>query len=327
MAQNDPIPQPAKPSVSLAEKLTSLPKFYLYIILIFFSSAPLFINVTVPNKPLESTIDLYATLMSVKKGETVLVASDWTNSTRGESWGQFNSVMRILMRRGVNVVLYSTGDAQAPRVAQDSIAKLNKERLAQGEPEYKRWENFVSVGFFSSGEAATNGMATNVKATFAGRKDFAPGRGLTDVYESPILKGREKIDNFPLLIVITGSKTSNITVERLSGKVPIAFTVTGVMGPETGNFYQSGQIVGFASGLKGLYDLEGLMDNGVNVPGKDGQIVVKSEKYPKIDGFPGQPNAGQGSRYYPTLHFAVALLILAVIIGNVGMFLARKGAK
>lgn len=312
---------------TFGDVLQSLPKQVLYIILIVFTSVPLFFPVKVPNQPLESSIDLYANLMSVKPGETVLLASDWTNSTRGESLGQFNSVMRILMRRGVNAVIYSTGDPQAPRVAQDAIAKLNVERIAAKQPEYKRWENFVSVGFFSNGEATVNGMATSVRSSFNGKKDFAPGRGLTDVFESPILKGREKVANFPLLIVITGSKTSNITVERLSGKVPIAFAVTGVMGPETGNFYQSQQIVGFASGLKGLYDLEGLMEDGVNNPDKSGNVVVKSSKYGPIPGFPGEKNDGQGKRYYPTLHFAVGLLILAVIIGNVGMFLSRSGGR
>jgi len=316
-----------QPQKSLGEKLQSLPKQVLYLILIVLTSVPLFFPVKVPNEPLESSIDLYASLMAVKPGETVLLASDWTNSTRGESLGQFNSVMRILMRHNVNVVLYSTGDAQAPRVAQDAIAKLNQERMATGKPEYKRWENFVSVGFFPNGEATVNGMGTSVRASFNGKKDFAPGRGLTDVYESPILKGREKVSDFPLLIVVTGSKTSNITVERLSGKVPIAFAVTGVMGPETGNFYQSQQIVGFASGLKGLYDLEGLMEDGVNTPDKSGNVVVKSSKYGPIPGFPGEKNDGQGRAYYPTLHFAVGLLILAVIIGNVGMFLSRAGGR
>jgi hypothetical protein len=117
-----------------------------------------------------------------------------------------------------------------------------------------------------------------------------------------VLKDIRKVADFPILIVLTASNTSNIVIERLYGKVPLGMMVTGVMGPETQVYYDSHQLVGLSKGLKGVYDMETLMD-------KD---------------FPGQLNKDQGSLYYPTLHFALTLLILAVIIGNVGMALSRR---
>jgi hypothetical protein len=114
------------------------------------------------------------------------------------------------------------------------------------------------------------------------------------------LQGVKTVQDFPMMITVTASKTSNFTVERVSGKTPLAFAVTGVMSPETQVFYQAKQIVGFAGGLKGEYDLETLMANGINLPGPDGKIVVKSDKYGKVDKFPGVLAPGKGALYYPT---------------------------
>jgi uncharacterized protein (UPF0333 family) len=38
-------------------------------------------------------------------------------------------------------------------------------------------------------------------------------------------------------------------------------------------------------------------------------------------------NKGSGTKYYPTLHFALLLMIVLIIIGNVEMFKAKKGAQ
>jgi len=100
------------------------------------------------------------------------------------------------------------------------------------------------------------------------------------------------------------------------------FMVTGVMVPENTTYYASGQLKGLCGGVKGVYDLETMMEDGVNV---EGPHKVLSEKYTEvIPGFPGKTNAGKGTAYYPSLHFALFLLILAVVTGNVGMFLAKR---
>ena len=105
------------------------------------------------------------------------------------------------------------------------------------------------------------------------------------------------------MILVTGSKTSNIAIERIKS-APLIMMVTGVMGPESQVYYDSGQVKGLVSGLKGLYDVEKAMD-----------VDYKDKKYVNLD---------NGAKYFPTLHIALTLMILAVVIGNVGMFLSRK---
>ena len=78
--------------------------------------------------------------------------------------------------------------------------------------------------------------------------------------------------------------------------------VTGVMGPESAVYYASGQVKGLVAGLTGVYDIETLME-------KD---------------YKGMTNLDNGAKYYPTLHVALLLLIIAVIVGNLGMLLSRR---
>jgi hypothetical protein len=315
---------------TLGEKLQSLPKPLLYLILILCTSVPLFINMRTPNTPNPESIDMYAWVSRVEPGSTVLIASDWTSSTRGESGGQFEALVRVLMRRGIRFAVYSSADPQAPQVFTDAVQRVNISRTDQGQPAYEHWNDWINLGYLPNAEAAGQAIANNVRTAFQARRVIPPGtRELRGVFDSPVMANIRDLSDFPLIIIVTASKTSTISIERFYGKVPISLMVTGVMGPESLNYYATGQIVGMLNGLKGLYDFEQMMEVGVNwEEAPNGQTVRASQTSESFAGFPGMPdNKGNGHRYYPTLHFALTLLILCVIIGNIGMFLSKKGAK
>ncbi len=308
--------------MSIANKLQSLPKNAIYGILILCTSVPLFFKIPMPNNPDQPSKDFFRETMTLDPSKPVLLASDWTNSTRGESKAHMKSLLRMFMRRGQKFALYSTADPQAPQVALDVIAEVNREREKKQQSPYKRFEDYVVLGYFPNAEAAINGLANDFKSTVKGRKDFPVGKEATDVFQSPVMKDVDSIKDFQMVFVITASKTSNFTVERVYGKTKLAFAVTGVMGPETQVYYQSKQLVGFVNGLKGAFDIEQLMEKGLNV---DASPSFRDSTHPEpIQGFPGEDNIGQGTRYYPTLHFAMALMIIMVILGNVGMVMAKK---
>lgn len=315
---------PEKKPMSLGDKLQMVPKWALYLILITVTSLPLFLEVRVPNKPVESTVDLFAKVMSLQQGDVVLIGSDWTNSTRGESGGEFQAIVRILMRKGVKFAVYATADPQAPQVATDAMAALNAERKAKGEPEYARYRDWVNIGYFPNSEGENQAIGRDVRAAFAGRTDTEPGKAPADVWQSPVMKDMHKLSDFKMLLLISASNTDTITIERIGGKLPIGMLVTGVMVPQEQVYYQSGQLFGLCGGVKGVYDLEWMMEYGVNMPNPN---TAKSEKYGKIEGFPGMKNFDTGAKYNFALHFALTLLIVVVALGNVGMILSRREKK
>ncbi|RYG26845.1 hypothetical protein EON82_01780 [bacterium] len=296
--------QTIRPKRGAAQRLQSIPKPILYLVLVLATSVPLFFDIAVPNEPVPESKAFYDNLMTLKEGDRVLIASDWTNSTRGESSGEFDALMRILMRKGVKFAIYSTGDAQSPQVARNEINVISKLEKDAGRREYVPFNDYVILGYFPNSEGTLVGINNNVRATFQGKKDFPPNSPPRDVLQSPVFQGVKSVADFKYLLVVTASKTSEITIERIK-KTPLMFMVTGVMVPETRNYYTSGQITGLVGGVKGVYDLETLMK----------------------DGFPGMESKGKGTAYYLSLHFALGLLIFTVILGNVAMFLAGKRAR
>jgi hypothetical protein len=201
--------------------------------------------------------------------------------------------------------------------------------VKEGTRPYKQWDDWVQAGYYPNSDVAINNVGQDVKKMFTSKRGTDATGKLRSVMESPVLEKIEKVQDFKLVIDVTASKTSDYHVQFISSKkVPMMFAVTGVMVPETQVYYNSGQIVGFLGGLKGVYDLEGMMENGLNVPDKDGKPVVVSEKVKdQIQGFPGKDNKGNGTKYYPTLHVALLLMIGLVIKGNIEMAKAKKGAK
>jgi hypothetical protein len=302
------------PKKTLGEKLQSINKPTLFLILILTTSIPLFLPGKVPNEPDPPTKALFANVMDIPDGSTVLIESDWTNSTRGESAGQFKALLRMLIRKHIKSCIYTAADPQAPKVARDTIRSLNEEQAAKGKPKYEEWTDWIHLGYFPSAEATDLAIGADIRKAFAGRKAIPPGGNQTDVFKSPVLDKITTVKDMPMMFLITASNTSNVVVERLTGAVPLSFLVTGVMGPETQVYYDSKQLVGLSKGLKGVYDLETMMENGATVNNKH------------YDGFKGEINLDQGALYYPTLHAALILLIVAVLIGNLGMALSRRSS-
>jgi hypothetical protein len=280
---------------SFGHRLQSVSRQTLYLLLIICASVPAFLTLTVPGEPVQAAVDFYKELKKLKEGDTVLLESDWTKSTRGESMGHMEAVLRFLMRRKVKIAYYSAADAQAPQVATDTIVSINESEKAG----YKAGVDYVNLGFFPNAEGFNQSLGVDLRKAFGTRKV----NGVPAV-DTPVLKGITKIEQVPYLIVITASASINIAIERLNDKVKMLGMVTGVMVPETQVFYASKQLKGMAGGLKGVYDLENLME-------KD---------------FPGKINKGKASLYYPTLHVVLTLMILAVVAGNVGMYLSRRRA-
>lgn len=329
---------------SLGEKLTSFPKFSLYVILAVIASLALFPSMEIPVKPSAASTDLFASLMTLPEGSTIILQSDWTNSSRGESAGAMEALLRIVMRKKLKFVIMSVGDPSAPRVARGALERINTEREAMGEPRYEKWNDFIELGYFPNAEATGNAMANNLKTAWSGRMDQSP-QGPRNVFESPVLQGINRIEDVAMLINIHASDTLNRLIERIGKRTKLASMCTGVMGPETMVYYTSGQIVGVSVGLNGVVEMEALMQRGIDpyegVEGTEAQKLshdiknpVLAPGRPKIEGFrppPGKDakayNYARGMQYYLSLHSALSLMILAVVIGNIGTFLMRRRAS
>lgn len=314
--------------MTIWEKAQNVDRRVLYAILIVLCSIGLFIKIPIPTDPDPSSKAFYSAIMSVPEGKTVIVQTDWTNSTRGESMGHFETLLRLMMDRKLKFVFYSAADPAAPQVARTVLARILQERKDQNLPVYEIGNDYLDLGYFANAEATNTSMATDLRSAWKGKKTKVAGKsGDVDIFASPVLKDVKSISDAGMMVVVTASASIDIAVQRLNKKVKIGALVTGVVGPSVLPFFQAKQVVGVGVGLKGVYDMEYLMANGINVPDKDGKILVKGDK--QVEKITEGTTFGRGSQYYGTLHIALLLLILAVVMGNVAMFMSRrrKGAN
>jgi hypothetical protein len=311
------------------QKLGSFQSITLYIALIVVSTIALFPKIEIPNEPDQQTVDLFVALMQIPEDKPILIQSDWTNSSRGESAGSFEALMRLLMRKNVKFVLYSVGDPQAPQVARDVIARVNAERVKENDPRYVNGVNYAEAGYFPNAEGVGVAMASDVRKALTGRRVRLPDGNEVDLWKLGFLSNAKKVEDFGMLINVTASGTIDVIVERLGGKIPLTLMCTGVMGPQAVPYYASKQLKGLSIGLKGVYEMESMMQYGVrgaNVPatGKDDRrIVSKNNKAVDIKGFEGKTNFARGNSYYLALHVALFLLIGCVLLGNLELIANR----
>lgn len=308
---------------SFAAKLSGLSREWIYGILIVVATVPFFMTCKMKNTPDDSVRDLYKVLMNLDPSKPIILESDWTTSTRGENGCHFEAAMRIIMRRKIKFVLYSGSDAQAPAVAQEIIDRINKEENAG----YKRWENYLSIGFFPDLDSMGASMANDIRKAWSSKRALATDGTVRGIFESPVLKDVRKVNDFSSLFVITGTSSLDSLVERLSDKTTMVCMCTGVMGPQSFNYYAGAkQLKGLAIGLKGAYDMESLMAHGMNDP--NDPETDKNEADPTV--VPGfkvsgeQKNFDRASKNFPSLQFAMVLMMLAVAAGNLGLFLSRQ---
>lgn len=309
------------------EKLQNLDRRILYALLIVLCSLGLFVRAEIPTKVDQQTADLYAKLMAVEPGKTVIVQTDWTLSTRGENMAHLEALTRILMHRDIKFVFYTaTTEAPAVEVSRSVVDRINRERKAAGFKEYVMNDDYVTLGLFPNAEGINQAMGQDLRKAWGDKMVKRNGQPVP-AFETAALKNVRSIKDIPLMVVVTASSTNDIAVERLSDKVELGLMCTGVVGGTSLQYYPA-QYKGIASGLKGAYEMEYMMKNGINYKVGDKEPAVPNEKIgsvvPPID---KGVTLDRANKYYLTLHIALTLLIGVVVLGNISMIASKRAAK
>ncbi|HTQ10379.1 MAG TPA: hypothetical protein VMI31_09935, partial [Fimbriimonadaceae bacterium] len=164
-------------------------------------------------------------------------------------------------------------------------------------------------------------VASNVRDAWATRKAKDPTGRERSVFESPVLKNIHRVEDFPAYVSVAMSNVMPTIVARVGRQVAVISMITGVMFPEQLNYYKSGQLKGLINGLVGTVEIETLMDKGIDARGVVGG---HAEGPPIAAAFPGEHNYSRGMDYYLAFCCAMTLLIVAIVIGNIGMMLERR---
>jgi len=119
----------------------------------------------------------------------------------------------------------------------------------------------------------------------------------TPVEEIPMMKNVKTAEDIGLIVEFTGAGMLDYYLRRMAG-VPIGQGCTAVIGPEQYTYLDSGQLVGLLVGMKGAAEYETLVDF-----------------------------RGQGTEAMRPQSLAHLLIIILIILGNIGMYAARRAEK
>lgn len=270
--------------------LYAIDRRVLYLILIVLVSWQIVKPIQAENVVSPMTKSFYTHLSELQPNDLVIIESDWTTSTRGESLGQFQALMRLLMRKQVRFVITCVSDPLIPDLLRPIIGSISEEHGGT----YRENENWFMAGYFPGAEAHIRGMVNDL------RKELAP-KGILD---TQVLAGIDDISDAKAVVVVTGSASINLWYERIRNKAPVGLMCTAVMSAENIPYFVSGQLFGIVIGAKGAYDMETLL----------------AEEFPS----PEYKNYQSGLKYMSPLAFALGLLILSVVLGNIAMFVLRR---
>lgn len=314
-------------NIPMIDRLQRIDRKVLYILLVIIATVPLFIPGTViPTKTGPDTQALFIRLNQLDENSVVIIQSDWTVSSRGESQSALEALLRVLHARNAKFIIFSGADPQAPQVARNVVAQMNRNFKKEGLREFQPWTDYLDLGYFPQLESFALSMVNDVRKAWGVKTAVDPADGQRKtVFASPILRNVKKLGDMTLYVNVTASGTPKILIGRFGNPqvIPIAAMVTGVMGPEHQNYFAAKQLVGLSVGLRGVVELETMMANGINYE------VGGKEAFVRVDSFRGSvPPVAEGKyyrgmSYFTSLHAAMTLLIVCVVLGNLGI-ISRK---
>ena len=282
------------------DKLQAIDPRIIYAVLLLFVTVPLLFPISLPNiasPPAVRAYDMVETIAKTQPNSTVLIASDWSASTRGESHWQDIAALRQLMMHHLRFAEVSF-DPQNRSLEQADIATINDE-LVQTHPGYARYvygRDYCLLGYKPS---------TAIPQFLKGMVDDVPGTLHADYRGTPIadvscMQGIKTMRDFSAIELITGTSLLDTFLQFVvskSGGTPLIYFPTSVMAPEGYPYLDSHQIAGMVTGIKGAGDFEQLEN---------------------VNGF--------GRRIATALSLVYFLSLALILIGNASYYIGRGNA-
>ncbi len=270
-------------------RLQRIDRRILYIILAVGVAVPLLLFFHAPVTVSPTTLLLYKTIESLPKNKLVILSVDWEASTRGENEPQTEAVMKHLMRRGIRFAIVSFLTPWGPQFGELVARRVSRELGKRYGVDWVNW------GFITGGSIMLRSLVLS-KDIVAQLKKDAHGRPLKGM---PVMRGIKDFSDIGMVVEFTGGGGLEPWIAFAHGlkRTPIGHGCTAVIAPRRYQFIDSGQLKGMLVGLVGAAEYRRLVDRSLP---RMLQKMVNSQSA------------------------AHALIILFILLGNIGFFLARR---
>ncbi len=269
-------------------KLHDLNPRWLYLATAVLLLVPLVTMIPMPRSGISRAVQgLYDTIEACPTDGIVLVDSSWDMGSRSENMAQLACVVRHLCRRKIRFVVISTVTPFCPEFAGQVIEPIAKEAG------YVYGRDWTNMGYIQ----ANTGLAVVIEGL---ARDFHKMRQAdvhgTPVDQLPLMQHVRSIKDLDLVYSVTYSPSPEwISFVKGQFGTPVAFGCMSIMAPSYYAYIDSGQLSGMLAGNRGAAEYEALL---------------------------GRPD--QGTRLSMAATFGNAAVILAALVGNLGLWAALR---
>lgn len=247
-----------------------------------------------PDAPSPLVLPVYDRLEALPAGTVVVMALDYSPSSRPELEPMAFALARHAMLRSHRLILLSTWDT-----GNAMIARVADEVLRPEFPGRREGEAWVALGYKAGNEMLINAIRQDLAAMYA--EDMA-GRPLAG---QPVLAGVRGLSDCGLIVALSsgtpGLKEWILFAGDVTG-VPVAGGSTGVGTPEFLPYFPR-QLIGLLGGLKGAAEYEAALETG--------HPEFRQRTMAATDGMGPQA-------------VAHTVIVLFILLGNAGLLLARR---
>ncbi|MER3473299.1 MAG: hypothetical protein C4335_04555 [Armatimonadota bacterium] len=276
-------------------RLQTIDRRWIYLSIWVACALPFVVNIKLPVYVSPETRRLYEFIEKCPPGKVVLVDSAWDAGSQGENWGQVEVVFEHLFRKRIPFIVTSVEITPlGPQFADKVIDKLVREKF----PDRKYGVDWVNLGYTKGGWQALQQIARDIRQQY--KKD-SRGYSLDDAEKLPLMQRVRNIEDIYLVYSVTYSPMEDWIpfVHGVYG-TPIAFGCAGIQSTTYYRYLLSGQLVGMLVGVRGAAEYDALL-------------------HPNI-----RERDSMGTRLIVPQAFGHLVIIVAVILGNIGYFAARR---
>ena len=256
---------------------------------------PLFVNISLPNYPARQSVDFYDTIQKIGSDpasakKIVIINGMWSPSTRGENEWQAEAIVTHLMREHIHFATIAF-DIQNNTIMQHDVVQPLAKKYG-----YVYGRDYVNWGFKPPSVYAVtiHGLARDIPGTI---KTDANGTPLAQIPVMKTIKTRADVAAVVDITPVASAETWLGQFEE-NNQPPFLFAPTAVMAPTYYPYLDSKQIAGMLTGIKGAGDYETLLDTH-----------------------------SFGTQAAGALSVVYALIILLIILGNLGYYMARAARR
>jgi hypothetical protein len=230
----------------ILDRIENLDRRILYSIVILCIALPILRPLGLPIEINDSTESCYNFIQSLQEGSVVLVGFETGAAGWPELGPQLNVFMQHLFDKNAKIIIVSGNVDGAMLAEQYSLPTLVKPGKEYG-------VDWVNLGYIAGGETGIAAFASDIRSLVP--KDYF-GAPLDEI---PMMRDINSAADFDLAICCswgTPGLGEYLRQYYTNYGVPVIIGAQVVSVPGTVPYYQSGQIVGYTSGLRGAGEYE-----------------------------------------------------------------------